>query len=44
MPKKLHNRNICKIKKRQHQYREFGHTQGEIKKNLQKSTLTFNMG
>jgi hypothetical protein len=26
------NRDICKVGKRQHQYPEFGHTQGEIKK------------
>jgi hypothetical protein len=26
------NRDICKVRKRQHQYPEFGHTQGEIKK------------
>jgi hypothetical protein len=26
------NRDICKVQKRQHQYPEFGHTQGEIKK------------
>jgi hypothetical protein len=25
-------RDICKFRKRQHQYPEFGHTQGEIKK------------
>jgi hypothetical protein len=24
------NRDICKVRKRQHQYPEFGHTQGEI--------------
>ncbi len=27
-----HNRYIRKVRKRQHQYLEFGHTQGEIKK------------
>jgi hypothetical protein len=27
-----YNRDIRKVKKRQHQYPEFGHTQGEIKK------------
>jgi hypothetical protein len=26
------NRDICKVGKRQQQYPEFGHTQGEIKK------------
>jgi hypothetical protein len=35
------NRDICKVGKRQHQYPEFGHTQGEIKKYLPKSTLAF---
>jgi hypothetical protein len=34
-----------KVRKRQHQYLEFGHTQGEIQNNLQKSTLlAFNAG
>jgi hypothetical protein len=28
------NRVIRKVRKTQHQYPEFGHTQGEIKKNL----------
>jgi hypothetical protein len=38
-------RVIGKVRKRQHQNPEFGHTQGEIKtKNLQKSTLAFNRG
>jgi hypothetical protein len=37
-----YNRDIRKVRKRQHEYPEFGHTQGVIKKNLQKSTLTFN--
>jgi hypothetical protein len=32
------------VRKRQHEYPEFGHTQGEIKKNLQKSTLAFSGG
>ncbi len=41
---KKHNRNIRKVKKRQHQYHEFGHTQGEIKKDMQKNTLAFNEG
>jgi hypothetical protein len=35
---------ICKVKKTQHQNPEFGHTQGEIFKNLQKSTLAFKGG
>jgi hypothetical protein len=35
------NRVIHKVRKTQHQNPEFGHTQGEIKKNLQKSTLAF---
>jgi hypothetical protein len=39
-----HNRVICKIRQTQHQNPEFGHTQGDIKKNLQKSTLTFKEG
>jgi hypothetical protein len=30
--KPIHNRDIRKVRKRQHQYPEFGHTQGEIKK------------
>jgi hypothetical protein len=34
---------IEKVRKRQHQYPEFGHTQDEIfTKKLQKSTLAFN--
>jgi hypothetical protein len=37
-------RIISKVKKTQHQNPKFGHTQGEIKKNLQKSTLAFNVG
>jgi hypothetical protein len=36
-----HNRDISKVRKRQHQYPKFGHTQGEIFKKLQKSTLAF---
>ncbi len=36
----LHNRVILKARKRRHQYLEFRHKQGEIKKKtLQKSTL-----
>jgi hypothetical protein len=30
--KPLYNRDIRKVRKRQHQYPEFGHTQGEIQK------------
>jgi hypothetical protein len=38
-------RDIRKVRKRQHQYPEFGHTQGEIlKKNLHQSTLAFKVG
>jgi hypothetical protein len=36
------NRVICKVRKTRHQNPEFGHTQGEIQKTLQKSTLAFN--
>jgi hypothetical protein len=36
--------DTCKFRKRRHQYPELGHTQGEIKKNLQKSTLAFKGG
>ncbi len=36
-----HNKHIRKVTKTQHQNLEFGHTQGEIFKNLQKNTLTF---
>jgi len=33
------------VRKRKHQYPEFGHTQGEIlKKKLQKTTLAFKGG
>jgi len=35
------NRDIRKVRKRQHQYPEFGHTQGEIQKKPAKSTLAF---
>jgi hypothetical protein len=38
------SRVIREIRKTQHQNPEFGHTQGEIKKNLQKSTLAFKGG
>jgi hypothetical protein len=37
-----HIRDICKVRKRQHQYPEFGHTQGEIFKKPAKSTLAVN--
>jgi hypothetical protein len=40
----IHIRDICKVRKRQHQYPEFGHTQGETQKILQKSTLAFKGG
>jgi hypothetical protein len=33
-----------KVRKTQHQNPEFGHTQGDIFKDLQKSTLAFNRG
>jgi hypothetical protein len=33
-----------KSRKRHHQYPEFGHTQGEIEKKLEKSILTFKGG
>ncbi len=40
-----HIRDLRKVRKRQHQYPEFGYTQGEIeKKNLRKSTLAFKPG
>jgi hypothetical protein len=39
-----YNRVICKVRKTQYQNPEFGHTQGEILKNLQKSTLAFKRG
>jgi len=35
---------MCKVGKRRHQYPEFGHTQGEIKKNLQKGELPLKGG
>jgi hypothetical protein len=44
MKKIPYNRVIHKVRKTQRQYPEFGHTQGEIKKNLQKSTLAFKGG
>jgi len=37
--------DIRKVRKRHHQYPEFGHTQGEIQKHpAKKSTLAFNGG
>jgi hypothetical protein len=42
--KSLDNTVIHKVRKTQHQNPEFGHTQSEIQKNLQKSTLAFNRG
>jgi hypothetical protein len=33
-------RDICKVRKRQHQYPEFGHTQGEIKKKTAKNYIS----
>jgi hypothetical protein len=38
------NRVIRKVRKTQHQNPEFGLTQGEIKKKLQKNTLAFKGG
>jgi hypothetical protein len=38
------NRVPSKVRITQHQNSEFGHTQGEIKKNYQKSILAFNGG
>jgi hypothetical protein len=38
------NRVIREVRQRQHQNPEFSHTQGEIKKNVQKSTLAFKGG
>jgi hypothetical protein len=37
-------RVIRKIRKTQHQNPEFGHTQGEIQNNMQKSKLAFKGG
>ncbi len=37
-------RDIRKVRKRQHQYHELGHTQGEIKKKPAKSTLALRGG
>jgi hypothetical protein len=41
---KGHNGVIRKVRKTQHENLEFGHAQGWIQKNLQKSTLAFNWG
>ncbi len=38
------NRDICKVRKRQHEYPEFGHTQGEIFLNLQKMYIRIEGG
>jgi hypothetical protein len=38
------NRAIHKVRKTQHQNPEFGHTQGEIKKNLQKRYISIQGG
>jgi hypothetical protein len=38
------NRDIRKIKKRHHQYAEFGHTQGEIEKKLEKKYISIQGG
>jgi hypothetical protein len=35
-----HIRDICKVRKRQHQYPEFGHTQGEIQKKPAKKYIS----
>jgi hypothetical protein len=35
-----HIRDICKVRKRQHQYPEFGHTQGEIFKKPAKKYIS----
>ncbi len=35
---------MCKIRKKKGEYPEFGHTYGEIRKNLQKKPVTFNKG
>jgi hypothetical protein len=40
----LNIRVIRKVRKTQHQNPEFGHTQDEIKKNVQRSSLAFNGG
>jgi hypothetical protein len=41
---KSHNRDIREVRKRQHQYPEFGHTQGEIKKKPAKKYISIQGG
>jgi len=41
---KTQNKDICKLRKRQHQYPEFGHTQGEIKKKPAKKYVSIQGG
>jgi hypothetical protein len=44
-PKKSsYSRDIRKVRKRQHQYPEFGHTQGEIQKNPPKKYISIQRG
>jgi hypothetical protein len=40
----LGNRDMRKVRKRQHQYPEFGHTQGEIFKNPAKKHISIQGG
>jgi hypothetical protein len=40
----MHNRDIRKVRKRQHQYPKFGHTQGEIQKKPAKKYITIQGG
>ncbi len=39
-----HNRDIRKVSKRQHQYPQFGHTHGEIKKKPEKKYISIQLG
>jgi hypothetical protein len=39
-----HNRDIRKVSKRRHQYPQFGHTQGEIKKKPAKKYISIQLG
>ncbi len=41
---KRQNKDIRKLRKRQHQYPEFGHTQGEIKKKPAKKYVSIQGG
>jgi len=41
---KTQNKDIHKLRKRQHQYPEFGHTQGEIKKKPAKKYVSIQGG